>query len=48
MGVLPCPSPGSFPISPSSHCLVGLAEGVCCSLTLLPRTQGWPPPTCGT
>lgn len=22
------PLPGSFPISPSSHCLVGLAEGV--------------------
>ena len=26
------PLPSSFPISPSSHCLVGLAKGVCCSL----------------
>lgn len=25
------------PISPSSHCLVGLAEGVCCSLTTAPH-----------
>lgn len=25
------PLPRLFPISPSSHCLVGLAEGVCCS-----------------
>lgn len=26
------PLPSLFPISPSSHCLVGLAKGVCCSL----------------
>lgn len=28
-GTLPCPSPALSP--PSSHCLVGLAKGVCCS-----------------
>lgn len=37
----PCPSPPqalSPPhMSPSSHCLVGLAEGVCCSLTTAPQ-----------
>lgn len=42
------PLPSSFPISPSSHCLVGLAKGVCCSpeskaghLQPVGRRQDW-------